>query len=253
MAEEGSGATGTCEPGARDAAASRVPAVAGASARVPSGAPDPSEYDHDALDRYVQRLFAREDDALRRTRERADEAGMPRIQLPPATACALQLLVRAAGVRRAVEVGTLAGYSAIWIARALPEDGKLVTLEINPEHAAVARRSLDEAGVADRVELRLGDAAELLAALGPDGSFDLVFVDADKERYTQYLEDAARLLRPGGLFVADNAFWKGLVLEPGSDHLAAVLDGFNRTVAGDPRFDATILPVGDGLLVGVRR
>ncbi len=253
MAEGGGGATGACEPGARDAAASRVTAVAGASARVPSGAPDPSEYDHDALDLYVQRLFAREDDALRRTRERAAAAGMPRIQLPPATACALQLLVRAAGVRRAVEVGTLAGYSAVWIARALPEDGKLVTLEISPEHAAVARRSLADAGVADRVELRLGDAVELLAALGPDGSFDLVFVDADKERYAQYFEDAARLLRPGGLFVADNAFWKGLVLDPDSDHLAAVLDGFNRAVADDTRFDATILPVGDGLLVGVRR
>ena len=225
----------------------------GAPDRVPSGAPDPSEYDHDGLDLYVQRLFAREDDALRRTRERADEAGMPGIQLPPATARALQLLVRAADVRRAVEVGTLAGYSAIWIARALPEDGELVTLEINPEHAAVARRSLEDAGVADRVEARVGDAAQLLGALGPDGSFDLVFVDADKERYTQHLGQAARLLRPGGLFVADNAFWKGQVLDPGSDDLAAVLDRFNRKVADDPRFDATILPVGDGLLVGVRR
>ena len=225
----------------------------GAPGRVPSGAPDPSEYDHDALDLYVRRLFAQEDGALRRTRERADEAGMPRIQLPPATARALQLLVRGAGVRRAVEVGTLAGYSAIWIARGLPEDGKLVTLEIDAEHAAVARRSLEDAGVSDRVELRVGDAATLLDALGPDGSFDLVFVDADKERYGGYLEDAARLLGPGGLFVADNAFWKGWVLDPGIDELAAVLDGFNRIVAADPRFDATILPVGDGLLVAVRR
>ncbi len=235
-----------CRPGAS-------PVTDGAPGRVPSGAPDPSEYDHDALDLYVRRLFAQEDDALRRTRERADEAGMPRIQLPPATARALQLLVRAAGVRRAVEVGTLAGYSAIWIARALPVDGKLVTLEIDAEHAAVARRSLEDAGMSDRAELRVGDAAELLDALGPDGSFDLVFVDADKERYTQYLEEAARLLSPGGLFVADNAFWKGWVLDPGIDELAAVLDGFNRIVAADPRFDATILPVGDGLLVAVRR
>lgn len=217
-----------------------------------TGASDPSEYDHDALDRYVRRLFAREDDALRRTRERADAAGMPRIQLPPATARVLQLLVRAAGVRRAVEVGTLAGYSAVWIARALPVGGRLVTLEINPEHAAVARRSLRDAGVADRVEVRVGDAAGQLAALGPDGSFDLVFVDADKQRYGMYLDEAARLLRPGGLFVADNAFWKGRVENPGSDETAVLLDRFNRTVAADPRFDATILPVGDGLLVGVR-
>ena len=221
--------------------------------RIVSGAGDPSEYDHDALDLYVQRLFAREDGPLRRTRERADAAGMPRIQLAPATARALQLLVRAAGVRRAVEVGTLAGYSAIWIARALPRDGELVTLEIDPGHAAVARRSLEDAGVADRVEVRVGDAAELLAGLGPDRTFDLVFVDADKERYARYFEDAARLLRPGGLFVADNAFWKGRVADPGGDRLAALLDRLNRTVAADPRFEATVLPVGDGLLVAVRR
>ena len=207
----------------------------------------------DALDLYVRRLFAREDEALRRTRERADKAGMPSIQLPPATARTLQLLVRAAGVRRAVEVGTLAGYSAIWIARALPDGGSLVTLEIDPAHAAVARESLEDAGVADRVEVRVGAAAELLGALGPDGSFDLAFVDADKERYGEYVEHAARLLRPGGLLVADNALWKGRVTDPGSDPLAAAIDRFNRKVAADPRFEATILPVGDGLLVGVRR
>lgn len=267
VAEEG-GAAGGPKPRQGDAAArpraagvawpqaagvSRVPAAGDAPGRVRSGAPDPSEYDHDALDLYVQRLFAGEDDALRRARERADAAGMPRIQLPPATARALQLLVRAAGVRRAVEVGTLAGYSAIRIARALPEDGELVTLEIDPRHAAVARRSLEDAGVAGRVELRVGDAAELLPALGPDGSLDLVFVDADKERYGMYLEEAARLLRRGGLFVADNAFWKGRVPDPGGDELAVVLDRFNRRVAADRRFEATILPVGDGLLVGVRR
>lgn len=210
------------------------------------------EYDHDALDLYVQRLFAEEDDALRRARARADRAGMPQIQLPPATARALQVLVKTARSGRVVEVGTLAGYSAIWIARALPPGGRLVTLEIDPDHAAVARRSLEDAGVADRVEVRVGDAAGLLAALGPNGSFDMVFLDADKERYTQYMEEAARLLRPGGLLVADNAFWKGLVLDPGDDRVAALLDRFNRIVSSDPRFDATILPVGDGLMVGVR-
>ena len=107
--------------------------------KIPSGAPDPSELDHDALDRYVQRLYATEDDHLRRVRARADEAEMPRIQLPPATARALQLLVRGVGARRVLEVGTLAGYSAIWIARALPAGGKLVTVEIDPGHASVAR------------------------------------------------------------------------------------------------------------------
>ncbi len=222
-------------------------------ARVPSGAPDPSALDHDALDLYVQRLFAGEDDVLRSVRARADAAGLPRIQLPPATARALQILVRAVRATRVVEVGTLAGYSAIWIARALPPGGRLVTLEINPGHAEVARRSLEEAGVADRVEVRVGDAAEALARMGRDASVDMVFLDADKERYAQYMEEAARLLRRGGLLVADNAFWKGRVLEPGDDRIAALLNRFSEIVASEPRFDATILPVGDGLMVAVRR
>lgn len=221
--------------------------------RVPSGAPDPSELDHDALDLYVQRLFAGEDDVLRDIRSRADEAGMPRIQLPPATARAVQLLVKAAGSRRVLEVGTLAGYSAVWIARALPAEGRLITLEIDADHAAVARRSVAAAGVADGVDIRVGDAVELMSELGPDGSFDIVFLDADKERYTTYLGMAAPLLRPGGMLLADNAFWSGRVLDPESGELAAQLDRFNRAVSADDRFDASILPVGDGLLVAVRR
>ncbi len=219
---------------------------------VPSGAPAPSELDHDALDDYVQRLFAREDDALRRARLRADEAGMPTIQLPPSTARAVQVLLRAVGARRVVEVGTLAGYSAIWMARALPDDGRLVTIEVDPGHAAVAQRSLTDAGVDDRVRIHRGDAADVLGGLGPAGTFDAVFLDADKERYSVYLEEAARLLRRGGLLLADNALWSGRVLDPGSDAIADALNRFNEAVSSDPRFEATILPVGDGLMVGVR-
>ncbi len=220
---------------------------------IPSGAPAPSSLDHDRLDLYVRRLYASEDDVLRRVRARADEAEMPAIQLPAATARAVQVLVRAVGACRVVEVGTLAGYSAIWIARALPEDGRLVTIEIDADHAATAQRALADAGVDERVEIRVGDAAVILPELGPDGSVDVVFLDADKERYAVYLEEAARLLRPGGLLIADNAFWSGRVLDPGSDEIAALLDRFNRTLSSDSRFDATILPVGDGLMVAVRR
>ncbi len=217
-----------------------------------SGAPAPSTMDHDALQGYVERLFAGEDEPLREVRRRVKAAGMPEIQLPAATARAVQLLARMAGARRVVEVGTLGGYSTIWLARALLPGGEVTTIEISAEHAEVARRSFAEAGVADRVRVVVGDAARVLPGLGPDGSFDLVFLDADKERLVAYLEEGARLLRTGGLLLADNALWRGTVLDPGSDPRGAHIHAFNERLAGDPRFDATILPVGDGLAVGVR-
>ena len=227
---------------------------AGPAKPIVSGAPAPSTLDHDGLDRYVRRLFAPEDDCLRAIRARAEEAALPPIQLPPATARAVQILLRASGARRVLEVGTLAGYSAVWIARALPPDGELITLEVELARVAVAHRSIQDAGLADRARVRLGDALDLMAAIDPDPLFDAVLLDADKERYCDYLEQAARLIRRGGLFMADNAFWRGGVLDPaGSDELAAHIHRFNERVAADPRFEATILPVGDGLMVAVRR
>ena len=224
------------------------------AAPIASGAPAPSTLDHDGLDQYVRRLFAPEDDCLRAIRARADEAALPPIQLPPATARAVQILLRASGARRVLEIGTLAGYSAVWIARALPPGGELLTLEIDPDRAAVARSSLRDAGVADRARVHLGDALDLMAALDPEPPFDVVFLDADKERYCDYLEQAARLVRRGGLFMADNAFWRGEVLDPeGFGGLAVDIHRFNESVAADERFEATILPVGDGLIVAVRR
>ena len=225
----------------------------GAGETIVSGAPAPAELPHDELDAYVRRLFAREDDCLRAIRARTAEAALPSIQLPPATARAVQILLRAIGARRVLEIGTLAGYSAVWIARALPADGKLITLEIDPDRAAVARRSVEDAGVGDRVEVRVGDALALMEALDPDPPFDAAFLDADKERYCDYLEQAARLVRHKGLLVADNALWRGEVLDPeGFGGLAVDIHRFNERVAADPRFDATILPVGDGLMVAVR-
>ena len=218
-----------------------------------SGAPAPSALPHDELDGYVRRLFAREDDCLRAIRARAAEAELPTIQLPPATARAVQILLRAIGARRVLEIGTLAGYSAVWIARALPADGKLITLEIDTTRARVARSSVDDAGVGDRVEVRVGDALEQMTALEPDRPFDAVFLDADKERYCDYMEEAARIVRSGGLLMADNALWRGEVLDPvGFGGLAVHIHRFNEVVAADDRFDATILPVGDGLMVAVR-
>ncbi|HSR40878.1 MAG TPA: O-methyltransferase [Longimicrobiales bacterium] len=211
----------------------------------PSGT-DPRLHD------YVRELFAREDALLGELRETLERGNIPAIQLPVATAKVLHTLVRASGARRVLEVGTLGGYSAIWIARALPSDGLLLTLELEEERAALARSFLERAGLGDRVEVRVGDARELLPALGPGGSFDVVFLDADKESYPGYLDHARRLLRPGGLLLADNALWKGRVLEEGGSDADRGVRRFNRLVAEADDLVGTILTVGDGLLMAVK-
>jgi predicted O-methyltransferase YrrM len=211
-----------------------------------------------SADAYVRGRFATEDRAARRIREGAETAGLPTVQLPAVTARTLQLLLRMVGARRVVEVGTLAGYSALWIARALLarscESDGLLTIEIDPARAALARRNLDEAGVGDLVEVRVGSGREVLAELGPDASLDALFLDADKEGLPDYILEARRLLRPGGLLLVDNALWRGQVMDPGVDDDATeAIRRSHDLVRNDPAFDATILPVGDGLLVALRR
>lgn len=206
----------------------------------------------DALEAWADGLYVEEDEVLKGIRAAMEERGLPLIQVPARTGLLLHLVVRAARARRVLEVGSLAGYSAVWMARALPPDGRLLTLEKEPEHARLARASLRAAGLDDRVEVREGGAAELLGDLNP-GAWDLVFVDADKESYPVYLEHAARLLRPGGVLLADNAFWHGRVLEhdPEDDATRRLLD-FHRRLAQSEDFRATVLPVGDGVALGVR-
>ncbi|MSR22374.1 MAG: O-methyltransferase [Gemmatimonadetes bacterium] len=208
------------------------------------------------LERYIEGRFAFEDDHLRAIREAMEREELPTIQLPRISARLLQLLLRAVGARRVLEVGTLAGYSALWIARSLPSDLKpgegLLTLEREAERAALARTLLGRAGVSSRVEVREGEARSILPSL-PSGSFDAVFLDADKEGLVDYVVEAKRLLRHGGLLVVDNALWRGQVLDPGARDPAT--EGIRRThelLAGDPGFDATIVPVGDGLLIALR-
>lgn len=219
---------------------------------------EPPPYGADVLEAYVEGRFAPEDEALRAIRRAIEEEGLPPIQLPAVTGRAVQWLLRVIAARRVVEVGTLAGYSALWIARALPDDLEegegLLTLEIDPVRAAMARRLLAEAGVSHQVEVRVGDAAELLPRVGPDGAFDAVFLDADKEGLTGYLPEARRLLRPGGLLLIDNALWKGLVADPSAtDPATKGIRDSQESLRQDPSFDTTILPVGDGLLVARRR
>ena len=219
-------------------------------ADVRSGAGAP----RDALEAYAADLFRGETPLLAELRAEMERQGLPLIQVPARTGLFLQILVAATGARRILEIGTLGGYSALWMAPALPPGGTLLTLEKSAKHAALARDYVARAGLAHVVEVRQGLAADLLPSLGPGGSFDLIFLDADKENYGLYLEHAARLLRPGGLLLADNAFWGGRVLEPAHDDPPTVgIQAFNRALAGSDAFLATIVPVGDGVAMGVRR
>lgn len=211
-----------------------------------------------ALQEWIEEHFAREDESLRAIRRHMTEEGYPEIQLPPITARTVQLLLRLAGARRVLEVGTLAGYSALWIARALPAGGKLITVERDPERVAAAGRLLAAAGVGDRVEVVEEEAGAFLdrmvqGAGSSGGTFDAVFLDADKEALPRYLEAAAHLLPPGGLLLVDNALWKGRVVDlEARDEATEAVRAMARQVAEDPAWDGTILPTGDGLLVAVR-
>jgi predicted O-methyltransferase YrrM len=205
----------------------------------------------DPADEYLCGLFAREDETLLALREEADRSGLPPIAISPDAGRLLQVLLRAVGARRVLEVGTLGGYSAIWIARALPADGQLVTIELEPEHAAFARRHLERAGVAARVDVRVGRALDVLPSL--DGErFDAVFLDADKDSLPTYFEWALRLLRPGGLLIADNALWGGRVADTAvDDPRTNAVREFNRRLATDPRVTGIVVPTHDGVAIGV--
>lgn len=207
----------------------------------------------DEIANYLASLFGREDEVLISLREEADRTGLPPIAISPDMGRLLQVLLSAIGARRVLEVGTLGGYSAIWIARALPEEGQLLSIELEPVHAAFARRFLERAGLADRVEIRVGRALEILPAL--DGErFDAVFLDADKEPLPTYLEWALRLVRPGGLIIADNALWGGRVLDERSDDPATLaVREFNKRLAEHPRITGIVVPTHDGVAIGVVR
>lgn len=205
----------------------------------------------DRLDAYVRDLFAREDALLAELRADIPRHGMPEIQISPTLGRLLQLLLASIGASRVLEIGTLGGYSALWMARALPPGGRLVTLELDPEHAAFAREYADRAGLDGVIEVRVGDARELLAGLVRERPepFDAVFIDADKESYPEYLDRALELVRSGGLILADNAFRDGRVVADDPDPATRGILEYNARVAGDDRLDSTIVPIRDGLAV----
>jgi predicted O-methyltransferase YrrM len=194
------------------------------------------------VEEYIERLFQTPDPALSQALKDAEAAGLPAIQVSPNQGAFLNSIARIAGARRILEIGTLGGYSTIWLARALPAEGKLITLELNPKHAEVARRNLERAGLSGRVEIRLGDAKSILAGMRGESPFDLVFIDADKPGYPKYLELVLPLSRPGTVILADNLIRDGLVLEDApSDPDAAGARAFNQAIASHPRLDSIIL------------
>src|SRR5215203_4028661 len=196
------------------------------------------------IDTYVEDLFTPSDEILEAALRDSRRAGLPEINVSPNQGRLLQLLTEIAGARRILEIGTLGGYSAIHFARALPEDGALVSLEIDEHHAGVARKNVERAGLDSKIEIRVGDARERLAELveNYEGPFDLVFIDADKEGYPEYLEWAMRLSRPGSLILGDNTIRGGSVLDPRDDSARATNE-FNERIAGDPRLSAILLPI----------
>ncbi len=207
-------------------------------------------------DRYISDLFAPEDDALRSAQEEMRREGLPEIQVSASEGKLLHLLAFIGGAKRILEIGTLAGYSTIWLARSLPLEGKLISLEIDPHHADVARRNVKRAGLSDKVEVRTGAALDILSQMKAEGEaqFDLVFIDADKDGYVDYLNNSMPLLREGGLVLGDNTL-PDAVLDPAASSGAK---SFNAAAAAHPDLVSIIVPVLrsngiDGLLVGIKR
>ncbi|MDQ3328134.1 MAG: O-methyltransferase [Chloroflexota bacterium] len=210
----------------------------------------------DQIGAYVRNLCIPADSVLDNFEQDVAGAGMPAIQVPAELGKLLGMLVRLTGARRVLEIGTLGGYSAAWMARSLPLDGKVITLEKSTKHAAFARSFLERAGVAEKVEIIVGAALETLPSLleREDPAFDMAFIDADKAAYPAYLDWSLRLVRSGGVILGDNVLRGGKVLDPGGDADLNGLAEFNRHAASSPLLDTLILPNRggqDGILVAV--
>jgi predicted O-methyltransferase YrrM len=207
---------------------------------------------NDALEAYLRHHFGREDDALSKIRAQIPVRGLPAITVKPEEGAFLQFLAAISNARNALEIGTLGGYSGTWIARGLVDGGRLITLEVEDKHAQVAQEHFKLAGVADKVEIKVGNAHDLLPTLIDEGPFDFVFIDAEKEGYLAYLDWALQNLAPGGVVAAHNAFRHGdIVNSTNQEERTKVMRVFNQRLADDPRLISTIFPAGDGMAVAV--
>jgi caffeoyl-CoA O-methyltransferase len=204
---------------------------------------------------YLVQHGARQDELLRRlAAETAELGGIAIMQVSPEQGALMRLLVRSINARRALELGTFTGYSAICIARGLPDDGLLVTCDVSEEWTGIARRYFEQAGVAERIDLRLGPALDTLREMPDDEPFDFAFIDADKVGYLDYYEETLRLLRPGGLAMIDNVLRGGRVVEPDPDDEGdRVVLELNQRVAADERVEMAMLGISDGVTLVLKR
>jgi len=181
--------------------------------------------------------------------ETAKLGGISLMQIAPEQGAFMTLLARAIGARHAIEVGTFTGYSALCLARGLPADGRVIACDVSRDWTSIARRYWEKAGVAEKIDLRIGPAGETLRALPAEPVFDLAFIDADKEGYLDYYEQILARLRRGGLILVDNVLWMGRVVKPSADPETTAIRAFNDAVARDPRVDCTMLAIADGLTI----
>lgn len=197
------------------------------------------------IEEAITQRFAAEDEGLQYALRAANQAGLPGIQISPIQGKLLQLLAVACNAQKILEIGSLGGYSGIWLARALPSGGRFITLEINPTHANLVRNAFAKANVSDRAEVRVGRALDLLPKLESEAPFDLVFIDADKPPYPQYLDWALRLSRPGSIIVADNVIRSGKAFEEPEDEGMAGIAEYNKRIASDPRLTSLDIAMDD--------
>lgn len=211
----------------------------------------------DRLYDYCLSVSSREPDLLRQLRQETARHPMAAMQVSPEQGQFMALLIQLLGARKTLEVGVFTGYSSLWVALALPTDGEIVACDVSEEWTAIARRYWQQAGVADKIDLRLAPALETLdklLAAGQAGSFDFAFIDADKKNYWDYFERSLQLVRPAGLIAIDNVLWSGRVADPQvQDESTAAIRVFNEKLHHDQRISLSLVPIGDGLTLALKR
>lgn len=212
---------------------------------------------NDALYDYLLSVSLREPELLRRLREETAALPMAGMQISPEQGQFMGLLIELLGARKTLEVGVFTGYSSLSVALALPPEGRIVACDVNVEWTSIARRYWAAAGVADKIDLRIGPAVDTLDALlqaGEAGTFDFAFIDADKENYANYYDRALQLIRPGGLIAIDNVLWGGKVADPDvQDESVVAIRAINERLHRDERVTLSLLPIGDGLTLALKR